>query len=186
MPQTDQPVKGMYIRDDNKIYQIIDRKLKTQGRQGGLIIMKMKALDTGQQIEKTIKAGVKLEQVQPETVAVQYMYSDGKSSYFMDSNTYETVAVEEDIIGDYNSFLKEGDTCLVMKLEGRVIAFKENPTVDLEIIEAEPAVKGNTANAAMKNAKVETGYSLKVPLFIKKGDIIRINTDTGEYSGKAN
>ena len=185
MPQTDQPVKGMYIREEERVYQIIDRKLKTQGRQGGLIIMRMKALGTGQQIEKTIKAGVKVEQVQPETVSVQYLYSDDSQSYFMDGNTYETISIPKSMIGDYINFLKEGETCLVMRLDGSVVSVKENPTVDLEVIEAEPAVKGNTANAATKVVKVETGYSLRVPLFIKEGDIVRINTDTGDYSGKS-
>jgi elongation factor P len=186
MPLTDQPVKGMYIKENNRIFYLVDRKLKTQGRQGGLVIMKMKALDTGQQLEKTIKAGVKVEYIEPETVEVQYMYSDEKSCYFMDTNTYETLPVKKDAIGEYQNFLKEGDKVLVMRHEGRIINLKGNPTVDLKVTESTPAVRGNTANAATKTVTVETGYKVNVPLFIEKGDIIKINTETGEYSGKAN
>jgi elongation factor P len=176
----------MYIRESNKIFYIVDRKLKTQGRQGGLIIMKMKALDTGQQLEKTIKAGVKVEYVEPETIEVQYLYSDEKFCHFMDTTTYETIPVKKEIVGEYENFLKEGDKVLAMRHEGKIINLKGNATVDLEVTESTPAVRGNTANSATKTVTVETGYKLNVPLFIEKGDMIKINTETGEYSGKAN
>jgi elongation factor P len=186
MPLTDQPVKGMYIKENNRIFYLVDRKLKTQGRQGGLVIMKMKALDNGQQLEKTIKAGVKVEYIEPETVEVQYLYSDDNSCYFMDTNTYETLPVKKESIGEYVNFLKEGEKILVMRHEGRIINIKGNPTVELKVTESTPAVRGNTANSATKTVTVETGYSLNVPLFIEKGDMIKINTETGTYSGKAN
>ncbi len=186
MPLTDQPVKGMYIRENDRIFFLVDRKLKTQGRQGGLIIMKMKALDNGQQLEKTIKAGVKIEYLDPETVSVQYLYKDEKSAYFMDTTTYETLVMNLDIVGDYMNFLKEGETCLVMKFEGKVINLKGSASVELEVTEATPAVRGNTANAATKTVTVETGYKVNVPLFIETGDVIKINTESGDYSGKAN
>ncbi len=148
--------------------------------------MKMKALDTGHQIEKTIKAGVKVEYIEPETVEVQFMYSDEDTCYFMDTNTFETLPIKKEVVGDYINFLKEGDKCLVMKSDGRVINLKGNPTVELKVTEATPAVRGNTANAATKRVTVETGYIVNVPLFIEQGEMIRINTETGEYSGKVN
>ena len=185
MALTEQPVKGMYIREEGRIFYLVDRKLKTQGRQGGLIIMKMKALDNGQQLEKTIKAGVKVEQIEPETVPVQYLYADENLAYFMDTNTYETLSVNKDVIGDYMNFLKEGDTCLVMTFEGKVLNLKGSPSVDLKVTEATPAVRGNTANSATKTVTVETGYKLNVPMFIQEGDMIKINTEFGTYSGKA-
>jgi elongation factor P len=184
MPLTDQIAKGMYIKEGNRIFYVVDRKLKTQGRQGGLVIMKLKALDTGQQLEKTIKASVKVEYIEPETIEVQFLYSDSKSSYFMDTKTYETFPVKKEILGEYVNFLKEGDKYLVMKHEDKVINLKGNPIVELEVVESTPAVRGNTANSATKSVTVETGYSLNVPLFIEKGDRIKINTETGEYSGK--
>ncbi len=186
MPLTEQPVKGMYILQEGRVFHLLDRQLKTQGRQGGLIVMKKKALDSGQILSETIKAGTKVEYIIPQTKEVQYLYSDGTGSYFMDSKTYETVNIPKDVVGSYVNFLKEGDKHLVMLHEGRVLTIKENPTVDLKVVFAPDAVKGNTSGGASKEVEVETGYKLQAPLFIKKGDIVRINTETGEYSGKAN
>jgi elongation factor P len=89
-------------------------------------------------------------------------------------------------LGDYANFLKEGSSHLIMMYEGKVLTIRENPTVDLKVTESVDAVKGNTSNSATKVVTVETGYKLQVPLFIKKGDVIRINTESGEYTGKAN
>lgn len=186
MPLTDQPVKGMYILEEGRIFLLQDRQLKTQGRQGGLYILKLKALDNGQVLTKTIKAGTKVEYVQPEVKEVQFLYSDGSGSYFMDMTTYETVMISKDVIGNYINFLKEGESALVMTYEGKILTLKENPSVNLEVTEAVDAVKGNTSNSATKMVTLETGYRVNVPLFIKKGDVLKINTETGEYSGKAN
>jgi len=186
MPLTNQPVKGMYILQDGRVFYLIDRKLKTQGRQGGLIIMKKKALDTGQVLTETVKAGTKVEYIQPQTKEMQYLYSDKDNCYFMDSETYETLPISKEILGNYSNFLKEGSFHLVMMYEGQVLTIKENPAVDLKVTESVDAVRGNTSNSATKVVTVETGYKLQVPLFIKKGDVIRINTESGEYTGKAN
>ncbi len=186
MPLTDQPVKGMYILQEGRVFHLIDRKLKTQGRQGGLVIMKKKALDNGQVLTETIKAGTKVEYIHPETKEMQFLYSDKDNSYFMDTQTYETVTISKEILGSYANFLKEGSTHLVMMYEGKILTVKENPTVDLKVIQAQEAVKGNTSNSATKEVTLETGYKVQVPLFIKKDDLVRINTESGEYSGKAN
>ena len=186
MPLTEQPVKGMYILQEGRVFHLLDRQLKTQGRQGGLIVMKKKALDNGQILSETVKAGTKVEYIIPQTKEVQYLYSDDTGSYFMDSKTYETVNIPKDVVGSYVNFLKEGDKHLVMLHEGRVLTIKENLTADLKVVFAPDAVKGNTSGSASKEVEVETGYRLQAPLFIKKGDIVRINTETGEYSGKAN
>jgi len=186
MPLTNQPVKGMYILEDGKFYFLIDRQLKTQGRQGGLIILKMRALENGYVTSKTIKAGVKIEYIEPETKEMQYLYSDNASVYLMDSETYETVTIPKGTIGEYVNFLKEGDAVLIMLYEGKVLTVKENPTAVLMVIETSNAVKGNTANSATKEATLETGYKIQVPMFIKKGDVVKVNTDSGTYSGKAN
>lgn len=185
MPITTQPVKGMYLLEDGRVFILQDRKLKTQGRQGGLIILKMKALDNGQIINKTIKAGAKVEYVEPETKSFQFLYSDDAGSYFMDSETYETIMIPKDVVGGYVNFLKEGETTLMMLYDGKILTIKENISVDLEVIEAVDAVKGNTSSSASKEVTVETGYKVHVPLFIKKGDVIKVNTETGQYSSKA-
>jgi len=186
MPLTDQPVKGMYIRENNRIFFLQDRMLKTQGRQGGLIIMKLKALDNGQIINKTVKSGTKIEYVNPETKEAQYLYKEGGSVNFMDASTYEMLSIPASVVGEYVNFLKEGDSILILMYEGNILSIKEHPSVVLKVIEADDAVKGNTANSATKVVTVETGYKLNVPLFIKKGDSLKINTETGQYSSKAN
>ena len=150
MPLTDQPVKGMYIKEENRIFFLQDRQLKTQGRQGGLIIMKMKALDHGQVLSKTIKAGTKVEYINPETKEMQYLYSDNSGVYFMDMESFETISIPKDTIGYYINFLKEGSTTLVMMYEGKILTIKETPVVELEVIEANDAVKGNTSTQQLK------------------------------------
>ena len=185
MPITTQPVKGMYLLEEGRVFIVQDRQLKTQGRQGGLIILKMKALDNGQIVNKTIKAGAKVEYVEPETKEVQFLYSDDEGSYFMDSETYETVMIPKGVIGEYVKFLKEGESVLVMVHEGKILTVKEHPSVNLTVTEASDAVRGNTSSSATKEVTLETGYKVHVPLFIKVGDIVKINTETGEYSGKA-
>jgi len=186
MPLTDQPVKGMYILQDGRVFHLIDRKLKTQGRQGGLIIMKKKALDNGQVLTETIKAGTKVEYINPETKEMQFLYSDSSNSYFMETQTYETVTISKEILGNYANFLKEGSSHLVIIHDGKILTIKENPVVELEVTKSPEAVKGNTSNSATKEVTLETGYKVQVPLFINKGDVVRINTESGEYSGKAN
>ncbi|HHX99543.1 TPA: elongation factor P [Candidatus Dojkabacteria bacterium] len=185
MPVTTQPVKGMYLLEEGRVFLVQERQLKTQGRQGGLIILRMKALDNGQIVNKTIKAGAKVEYIEPETKAFQFLYSDDAGSYFMDSETYETVMIPKDVVGDYVQFLKEGETVLVMVYEGKILTLKENPSVELEVTKAVDAVRGNTSSSATKEVTLETGYKVHVPLFIKQGDIVKINTETGQYTGKA-
>ena len=186
MPLTDSPVKGMYIREEGRFFYLQDRRLKTQGRQGGLIIMRLKALDNGQIINKTVKSGTKVEYIEPETKEMQYLYNDDGGVYFMDMDTYESVSISKDVIGNYINYLKEGESILILTYEGNILSVKENPSVVLEVVEADDAVKGNTANAATKLVTVETGYQLHVPLFIKRGDKVKINTETGTYTSKAN
>ncbi len=185
MPLTAQPVKGMYIEMDGKIYHLLDRKLKTQGRQGGLIIMKMKSLEDGKVLTRTVKAGTKVEQILPETKEVQFSYSDDNNAYFMDTETYEMINIQKDVIGSYLNFLKEGETILIMFYNGKVLTIKENPSVKLKVVEATDGVRGNTATNATKIVKLETGYEVNAPLFIKVGDTIVINTETGQYISRA-
>lgn len=185
MPITAQPVKGMYLLEEGRVFILQDRKLKTQGRQGGLIILKMKALDSGQIVTKTIKAGAKVEYIEPETKEVQFLYSDNEGSFFMDSETFETIMIPKDVIGSYVKFLKEGESVLVMLFDGKILSVKEQPSVSLKVTESSDAVRGNTSNSATKEVVLETGYKVHVPLFIKVGDVLKINTETGAYSGKA-
>lgn len=185
MALTAQPTKDMYLEIDGAIYYVVDRQLKTQGRQGGLIILKMKNLHTGASSTQTIKAGTKVEQIMPETKEMQYMYADETHAYFMDSDTFETIALSLEIVDDYINFLKEGQKVLMMVHEGEILSIRRSAKVELVVTESVDAVKGNTANAATKLVTLETGYRVTVPLFVKQGDTIIVNTETGEYTGRA-
>lgn len=186
MALTDQPRKDMYVMIEEKPHYILDRSYKTQGRQGGLLILKLKNLETGNNSIVTLKAGVKVEVFEPEIKEVQYLYKDSDNSYFMDTNTFETLSLSLDILGDYANYLKEGDKTLITVYEEKVIDIRRKGTVTLKIVETQDAVRGNTSGNAMKSAKVETGYELNVPMFVNVDDVITINTETGEYTGRVN
>ena len=179
---TDTFTKGMFLLIDGKLHSVLDRKYKTQGRQGGLIILTLKNLDSGNNNTITIKAGVRMDQVEPNYKEMQYSYNDGDSYYFMDVNTYETEPLPANVIGDYTQFLKEGESYVIMFYNGRAISIRQNPSVELKVTEAAPAVKGNTANAATKIVTTETGFKVAVPLFIEQGDTILINTESATYT----
>ncbi|HRI05532.1 MAG TPA: elongation factor P [Candidatus Dojkabacteria bacterium] len=184
MALTDQPRKYTYLRIDGKIFYVIDRMLKTQGRQGGLIILKLKNMESGANQEVTIKSGQKVEELETETREVQYLYMDATNAYFMETVTYETLEVPMALLEDYKYFLKEGEKTVVLLADDKIIDIRRKGAVELKVVEATDAVKGNTATNALKEVVVETGYKVNVPMFVKQGDIITINTDTGEYTGR--
>jgi elongation factor P len=186
MAMTDTFVKDMYVLYEEVLHHVLDRFYKTQGRQGGLIILKMRNMNTGNLNTITMKAGTKLEAVNVEMRDMQYLYKDDTDLYFMDTESFETVSVSKAIVDDYENYLKEGDKVLMQYFDGKVVNIKRNASVVLEVTEAMDAVKGDTTTNAMKDVTVETGYVLKVPMFIKKGDKITINTESGDYSGRVN
>ena len=182
MAQTDSFVRGMFLMYEDKINYVVDRKYKTQGRQGGLIILTLKNIESGNSHTITIKAGVKLNQIEPSYKEMQYSYNDGDSYYFMDTKSFEMVPLAKKVIGEYSDYLKEGENYVIMFYDEKALYLRENPSVELKVTEATPAVKGNTANAATKLVTTETGLKVAVPLFIEQGDTIVINTETGTYT----
>ncbi len=185
MSLTDDLRKNMYLLIDGKVFFVIERKYKTQGRQGGLIILKLRNLSNNTTQNMTVNAGTKFQEISPETKEMQYLYNDGGAYFFMDTKSFETVEVPSDVVGDYSSFMKEGEKILVLLFEEKIISIKRNPTVELKVTESVDAVKGNTVNAATKTVTLETGYKVNVPLFVKKGDVVVVNTENGTYGGRA-
>ncbi len=181
MAETDNFSKGMYLLINDTIHLVEDRRFKTQGRQGGLIILSMRTLPEGNPVSKTVKAGTKLEMINPEYRKVQYLYEEGEFVKFMDMETYETISVNKGLVDDYTQFLKEGEEILAIFYDGKVIDIKRNPTVILEVTKASPAIKGDTANNALKEVMTETGFKVKVPMFVEQGDKIQVNTETHDY-----
>ncbi len=185
MSLTDNLRKNMYLLIEGKVFFVLERKYKTQGRQGGLIILKLKNLSNNTTQNMTVNAGTKFQEISPETKEAQYLYNDEKSFFFMDTGSFETIEVPREIIGDYDMFMKEGEKMLALTFEEKIISLKRNPTVDLKVVESVDAVKGNTVNAPTKVVTLETGYKVNVPLFVKKGDVVTVNTESGLYSGRA-
>jgi len=143
-------------------------------------------MQTGNINTITIKSGMKLEEVDVDTQEIQYLYKDEKSAYFMETTTFENMEIPLGILDDYVHYMKEGDTMLAIFYNGKALNIKKNPSVTLEVTQAQDAVKGNTATNAMKEVTLETGHKIKVPMFIKQGDKVIINTDSGEYTGRQN
>ena len=185
MSLTDDLRKNMYLLIEGKVFFVMDRKYKTQGRQGGLIILKLRNLSNNTVQNMTVNSGTKFLEISPETKEVQYLYNDGGTFFFMDSLNFETLEVSKEVIGDYDVFMKEGEKILVMLFESKIISIRRNPTVELKVVESVDAVKGNTVNSPTKTVTLETGYNVNVPMFVKKGDVVTVNTESGLYTGRA-
>jgi len=141
----------------------------------------MKKLSDGSTIEQTFRAGEKVQRAYLETKQMQYLYSDGEHFVFMDTDTYEQVTLSGDIMSDVQQWLKEGMMVNVQFYQGKAVGIEVPTFVELEVVETEPGVRGDTAQGGSKPAKLETGAVVQVPLFITEGDIIRVDTRTGEY-----
>ncbi len=176
---------GVVFVMDGQIYQVVDFQHVKPGKGSAFVRTTYKNLKTGSVVQKTFNPSEKFEQAQLARRDMSYLYADGDLHYFMDTENYDQMPIAKDILGDVLTFLKEGMVCRVV-FWGQEIIEVEAPTfVELEVTECEPAVRGDTATTANKNATVETGATIKVPLFVNKGDIVRIDTRTGEYMERA-
>jgi elongation factor P len=176
---------GLTIQYENQIYTIIEFQHVKPGKGAAFVRTKLKNLKTGSVIEKTFRPSEKMPKAHIEKIDMQYLYSDGDLFHFMDSETYDQIAINSDQIGDTLKFVKEYDMVKILSHEGEVFGIEPPLFVELEIIHTEPGVKGDTATGANKPAEVETGASVNVPLFVNIGDKIKIDTRTGEYLSRA-
>ena len=172
---------GITIELDNNIYQIIEFQHVKPGKGAAFVRTKLKNVKSGGVIEKTFRPTEKCPQARIDRKDMQYLYSDGDLFNFMDMENYEQIALNADAIGDTLKFVKENDMVKVCSHNGSVFAIEPPLFVELEITETEPGFKGDTATGASKPAVVETGATVYVPLFVNQGDVIKIDTRTGEY-----
>jgi len=173
--------KGTVIQIDNKPYRVVEYGQKVMGRGGSIVNVRLKNLLDGSVIPKTFKGQDKIEPAEVNTKSVQYLYADGTTFFFMDPESFEQFELGTDIVDTATNYLKEGDTLSLQFFDGRVINVELPKNLYLEITYAEDVVKGDTANAVMKDATLETGLKIRVPAFIKTGDIVSVDTSTGEY-----
>jgi len=177
--------KGIAIELDGEIYQILEyQHVKMQQRQP-VVKLKLRDVRSGNVTERNFQSGDKVTTVFLEHRPVQYLYSDGDLYHFMDNDSYEQIMLTYAQIGESTNYLKEGLMLEILTCKGDTVAIELPTSVELQVTETEPGFKGDRATAGTKAAKLETGATTQVPLFINTGDIIRVNTRTGEYIEKA-
>lgn len=173
--------KGTVCQIDGKPYRVIEYGQKVMGRGGSIVNVKLKNLIDGSVIPKTFKGQDKIEPAEVRNKTVQYLYNDGETFFFMDPESFEQFELPAIIVDDAKGYLKEGDELSLQFFGDRVINVELPKNIYLEVTYAEDVVKGDTTSNVLKDATVETGITVKVPAFIKVGDIISVDTTTGEY-----
>ena len=173
--------KGVVCQIDGQPYRVIDYNQKVMGRGGSIVNVKLKNLITGAVIPKTFKGQDKIEPAEVTSKTVQYLYNDGSVFFFMDPNSFEQFELSADLVDESKNFMKEGDELALQFFDGKVITVEMPKNVYLEVTYTEAVVKGDTTSSVLKDATLETGAVVKVPAFIKVGDIISVDTSTGEY-----
>ncbi len=176
---------GFVIKKDNSLYQVISAQHIKPGKGGAFVRVKLKNLKTGATAEETLRPEDSYPQAFIEEKKIQFLYKDHGIYHFMDQATYEQMVVGEQIMGDTAKFLKDGMEISASTHGGNIVGVSLPAFVDLKITYTEPGIKGDTAKGGSKPATLETGAVTRVPLFINTGDIIQIDTRTGEYAGRA-
>ncbi|RKD34578.1 elongation factor P [Thermohalobacter berrensis] len=173
--------KGLTFEMDGEIYQVIDFQHVKPGKGAAFVRTKIKNLKTGAIKEVAFNPTDRFPRAHIETKEMQYLYNDGQLYYFMDTETYEQLPLNYEQVKDALQFIRENDTAIMKFYEGKPFQVDPPNFVELEVVETDPGVKGDTATGGTKPAKVETGAVVQVPLFVNIGDTIKIDTRTGEY-----
>lgn len=173
--------KGTLFQWEGEPYRVVDYAQKVMGRGGSIVNVRIKSLIDGKVLEKTFKGSEQLDSATVTNQNVQYLYKDGATFFFMNETSFEQFEVPAILVGDGAGFLKEGDRVTLQFFNSRPINVDLPKNVPLKVAYTEDVVKGDTANAVQKNAELETGITLKVPAFIKQGDIVSVDTATGAY-----
>ncbi len=172
---------GVTLEIEGNIYQIIEFQHVKPGKGAAFVRTKLKNIINGGAVERTFRPTEKFPKAHIERKDMQYLYTDGELFHFMDVETYDQIALNEDAIGDSLKFVKENEMVKICSHKGNVFAVEPPLFVELAITETEPGFKGDTATGATKPATVETGAIVYVPLFVETGDVLKIDTRTGEY-----
>ena len=172
---------GLTIEVENNVLQIVEFQHVKPGKGAAFVRTKLKNIKSGGVVERTFRPTEKFPQARIDRKDMQYLYADGDLFYFMDTETYDQVALNEETVGDALKFVKENEMCKICAHNGSVFSVEPPLFVELDITDTEPGFKGDTATGATKPATVETGAVVYVPLFVDMGDKIKIDTRTGEY-----
>jgi elongation factor P len=173
--------KGAVFQMDGTPYKVLEYGQKVMGRGGSIVNVRIKSLIDGKVLDKTFKGNESIEQADIGYKNVQYLYTDGAKYHFMDTESYEPIEISADMLEGQTGYLKESDIVKAQIFNGQVINIELPKNVYLEVTYAEDAVKGDTSSAITKEATLETGIVVKVPAFIKQGDVISVDTESGAY-----
>ncbi len=176
---------GVTIEYEGDVYTILEFQHVKPGKGAAFVRTKIKNIKTGSVVEKTFRPTEKMGKAFIDRKDMQYLYSDGELYHFMDNETFEQIAVNASDVGDALKFVKENEMVKILSYNGEIFGIEPPLFVELEITDTEPGFKGDTATGATKPAVVETGASVNVPLFVNQGDVIKIDTRTGEYLSRA-
>lgn len=176
---------GLTVEVDGDIYTVLEFQHVKPGKGAAFVRSKLKNLRNGNIVEKTFRAGETISRAMIENRDVSYLYASGQEHTFMDNETYDQFTLTSDQLEWELNFLKENMNVKIVSYQGEIIGINLPNSVELKVIETEPGIKGNTATGATKNAKVETGLNVQVPLFINEGDVLLIDTRDGKYISRA-
>ncbi len=173
--------KGTLFQLDGIPYRVVEYNQKVMGRGGSIVNVRIKSVLDGKVLEKTFKGNETLQTADVTTQSVQYLYNDGATFFFMNQETFEQFEVSSETVGDGSGYMKEGDAVSLQFFNGNPINLELPKNVPLEVTYTESVVKGDTSSAVMKDATLETGINIRVPAFIKVGDVISVDTESGSY-----
>jgi len=176
---------GMHIELDGKVWRIVEFQHVKPGKGGAFVRTKLKALDQGNVVDRTFRAGEKFPRVRTETKNVQYLYDDGSEAHFMHEETYDQFAIPTADLADELPYLQPNTKVQVLEVNGKPSSIQLPASVELAVTETEPGVKGDTATNVTKTATLETGVVIQVPLFINAGDVLKVDPREGRYISRA-
>jgi elongation factor P len=176
---------GMHIELDGKVWRIVDSQHVKPGKGGAFVRTKLKALDQGNVVDRTFRAGEKFPRVRTETKNVQYLYDDGSEAHFMNEETYDQFSLPHAELADELPYLQPNTTVQILEVNGMPSSVQLPSSVELAVVETEPGVKGDTVNNVTKAATLETGVVIQVPMFVNIGDVLKVDPKEGRYISRA-
>ena len=185
MVSTNQFKNGMHIDVEGTVFRIVEFQHVKPGKGGAFVRTKLKAFESGAVIDRTFRAGEKFPRIITSVDDMQFLYDDGADVVLMNTETYEQVHLARAICEEELRYVKEGDTVQLMSVDGKPATIQLPAAVELEVVETEPGVKGDTVSNVTKSARLETGATVSVPLFVNVGDRIRVDTREGRYIARA-
>jgi elongation factor P len=185
MISTNQFKNGMHIAVDGTVYRIVEFQHVKPGKGGAFVRTKLKALQSGAVVDKTFRAGEKMSRIHTEVSNVTYLYNDGSDVVLMDSETFEQIHLPADSLNEELRFMKENDTVQLLLVDGKPSSLQLPASVELEVVETEPGVRGDTVSNVTKPATLETGAVVSVPMFVNVGERIKVDTREARYISRA-